>query len=254
MSAIYEGVSGIQSSMYSQLRSISIDHDVDGRILSLPISFGDTLIQSTKVPLMAIEFAARAALNIIGCLFSEDYSVKNALTCFDCALHYTILTPLYILTAPFNFVYQFFKSFSDPQNANSIKDLIERPRPFFIDVTENVNSMVVSLYDSFRPFAESHSLIGRALAVPLAFADVFLETFKTPLIAIEAAAAAVFNLLGMLFLQSCSFEQAYVSTLTALACSAHTIVALAICPLKLIDQTIANLYDPMHAEVSFRRE
>jgi hypothetical protein len=253
MSTIHEGFTGIQKSMYSQLRSFSIDHDVGARILSLPISFGDTLIQTVKPPLMAIELVASAALNTIGFLFSEDYSIKNALKYSYVALHFTIITPLYILTAPLNFVYQFFKSLSDPQNASSIKDLIEQPKPFFIDVRKNVHSKVESLYDSFRPFAESHSLIGRALAVPLAFTDVFLETFKTPLIAIEAAASAVFNLLGMLFLQSCSFEQAYVSTLTALAFSAHTIVALATCPLKFIDQAIANLYDPMHATAFHKR-
>ena len=245
MSIICDGFSYIQDSMYRQLRTISIDHGIGGRILSLPISFADTLIQPVKAPLMAIEFVARAALNIIGCLFFENCSIKNALACLYLASQAVGVVPVGIFTAPFNFIYQFFKSFSHPENVYSIKELIESPRSFLIDINENFNSAQVGLYDSFRPFAESHSLIGRALAVPLAFADVFLETFKTPLVAIEAVTSAVFNVLGMLFLQSCSLEQAYNSTIAALTFSTQAIVSLATCPLKLIDQAIVNLYDPI---------
>jgi hypothetical protein len=216
---------------------------ISGRILALPCSFIDTLIDTAKTPLMAIEFVARAAFNTLQFFFSpNNYPIRITITYLDHALCNAVITPVAVVMAPVKFAYQFFKSFSDPENC--YRELIAWPQPFFVDIKTKFNDKQVSMYRSFRATASAHPIMGRVMAVPLAFADVGLETLSTPLRAIEAAASAIINLLGMLFFNNCTLKQAVSNTNAALSLSAETVVALVICPLKLTYQVIANLTNP----------
>jgi hypothetical protein len=242
-----------QDFLYTQLNRISRDDVVGGRILALPCSLIDTVFQTAKGPLVAIEYTAYAALNTLGFLFSEEYTVKKAITYLDNALREVVTIPVTVAMAPVNFVYQFFTSVRDPENACSMKDLLRYPKPTFVDINKKFTEKQTGWYDSFRPFAASHPLLGRVIAIPLAVADVALQTLKTPLTAIDAAASALINLLGMLFFKSCTFEQALYGINTALIGTAQTIVSLAICPIKLAYQVLANLYNPAEARSNCNR-
>ena len=205
MSTVQTNFSSLQRELYEQFNSLSKDNVVGGQILALPCSLIDTFIETLKTPLEAIECTAYAALNTLGFLFSKDYTIKKAITYLDTALRDVVTTPIEIAMAPVKFVYQFFTAVRDPENATSIKNVFAFPRPTFVDISKIFTEKQTNWYKSFRPFAASHPLLGRIVAIPLAVADVALQTLKTPLIAIDAAASAVINLLGMFFFETCTF-------------------------------------------------
>lgn len=112
-----------QDALYKGLNDLSKSHKTLGRLCSLPVSLADVAMDTLKVPLNVIESVAMVAINLIGKLFSNKYSVKHAILHADSAICSFPATPAKLLMAPIKFAYQFFAIALDPVNVKRTNSL-----------------------------------------------------------------------------------------------------------------------------------
>lgn len=101
------------------------------------------------------------------------------------------------------------------------------------------------LYDRFNDFSKEHPNWGRFLALPVATADVALQTLKTPLCAFEYLGVTIINLLGAAFFKECNLKDALGNAKFTLNCIAITPVSLLMTPIEIVFQTVSILIDPV---------
>lgn len=101
------------------------------------------------------------------------------------------------------------------------------------------------MHRDFNDFSEQHEIIGRLLALPVAFVDVTLETFKVPLAVIEYLALAAINLIGAIFdPDKYTIKHALLAFEVSLLSVLKIPLALALLPIKLLFQTGAIFIHP----------
>ena len=116
-------------------------------------------------------------------------------------------------------------------------------------VDHNVSKLQQVMYSKLHLFSRKHNILGRASAIPVAAADVTLETLKTPLRVIECVAMTAINLLGVAFgSPGCSIKFAMYQAQQALSYIASTPVACAMIPFQLFYQLLVTVADPKYAK------
>ena len=115
-------------------------------------------------------------------------------------------------------------------------------------VDHNLSKMQQAMYSKLHLFSLDHNILGRASAIPVAAADVTLETLKTPLKVIEGVAMTMINLLGTACFYGCSIKFAMAQAQYALNGIACTPAAAVMVPFKLVYQILVTVADPKHAK------
>lgn len=106
-------------------------------------------------------------------------------------------------------------------------------------------------YDMYGPItkkAQKHPTIAAVACIPAAFAEITLETLKSPLQIIEGLALVIINLLGMLFHKECTFKHLLLNLDKTFTFTIHTPVAFALAPFKFIYQAVCNFKNPKYAK------
>lgn len=75
----------------------------------------DTVLDTAKIPLQAIQDLVLVVINLLGFLFSNDYTIKDALKNFESSLNLAVRTPIAIVIAIPKAVYQSLAIMIDPQ-------------------------------------------------------------------------------------------------------------------------------------------
>lgn len=114
-----ENISKVQNQLYNKLNIHSKNNPHSGRLLSIPVAVIDAALYTFKIPLHAIESAVLVPLNLIGAMFSNDYSVKDSIMSFEWALSCAAVTPIKLGIAPIVLVYQVVMGIYDAKNVKS---------------------------------------------------------------------------------------------------------------------------------------
>jgi hypothetical protein len=126
---------------------------------------------------------------------------------------------------------------------------MEGIRPFFF--SKNICIIQNGMYDKLNSFCAGHPTLGPTLgrlgAFTVAPVDVFLNTLKAPLSAIEDLALAVINLLGAALSNKCSIKFAIFYTEACITQVAQTAISLVMAIVKLVYQVCIILLDPSKA-------
>jgi len=109
----------MQNSMHEGLNDYSKNAPITGRLLSVPVAVLDVGSDICKLPLGAIEFAAFVAINVIGKLFSDQCTIKDAIRCTQSSGVHLVAIPVVTILAPVKLIYQLFMGLYDPANVQS---------------------------------------------------------------------------------------------------------------------------------------
>lgn len=115
-------------------------------------------------------------------------------------------------------------------------------------VDYHISRLQQGMYSELNEFSSSNEMLGRLSSIPVATADVALETLKTPLRVIEKLAFAVINLLGATFFSSCTLKGAMFNAEGVLCHIALLPVAVVIAPFKLVYKMLDIALDPQNAK------
>ncbi len=118
---IYNRSRDLSNKLYSSLNSYSQSNATLGRICSVPVALLDSGMGALSIPLASIEFAAMAAINLIGAAFSKEYTLRNALKYTEGSLMLAAATPVKFALVPIKVVFQIFAILYDPKNVVSIE-------------------------------------------------------------------------------------------------------------------------------------
>ncbi len=239
-----------QLSFYRNFNTYSESNPILGRLLSIPVSIIDVAVDSLKFPLVAIECVVLGFIHLVGALFSNRYTLKNALQYADFALSRIVVTPIKLGMAPIKIVFQFFAILIDPKKVQSInmryptfKQGSRDERVAFI-VLHNVTLAQRDIYCYFNNFCLARPLLGRLVSIPVLIIDVGLDTFKTPASAIEYLVEIPINLIGALFSNKCSLKKVVLYADLAFSKIAETLINFAIAPIKMVFQFSAIQIHP----------
>ena len=114
-----EEIRRVQHSVYNKLNTFSEKNPTKGRLLSLPVAILDTVLDTFKYPLSAIENLVFVCLNILGAAFSKACSLKHAIGCFQMVFCFVGYTPASVITSPFRVIYQTLATIYSPQTVTS---------------------------------------------------------------------------------------------------------------------------------------
>lgn len=115
----YDVCSAWQEKMYNRLNHFSRDHSILGRLGTIPVAIGDTILETLSIPVIMIEHVAKTALHLLFAFFSENYTFKGAIENAELALQAAGAIPGRILVAPFKLVHQILAGLIDPVNVQS---------------------------------------------------------------------------------------------------------------------------------------
>ncbi len=106
-----------------------------GAIIVIPL---DTAVEIIKFPLQAMQDLVSVILNVLGCLFSDYYTLKDALKNAETSLLHLLHTPVAIVMAVPKAAYQFCAIMIDPVNVRPFYDArtFYKPAPLFPDYYE----------------------------------------------------------------------------------------------------------------------
>lgn len=116
----------MQNSMYEKLNKFARGglgeekHSILSRIWSVPVCLIDEALEVVRYPLRAIERIVMAVINVIGIVFSNKYSLTDALFSLESGLKSIALFPVELGLAPLKALYQFVMILRDPGEASSI--------------------------------------------------------------------------------------------------------------------------------------
>jgi hypothetical protein len=238
-------VEGLITNAYKELNTYSL---TTGRISALFLPACEILLELIEKPLTAIESVAKSGMNIFGCCFYAECSVKKALFYAEKAVSSLIQTPLSILPAPVQYVQQVSAAFFDPNKASPINAVPT------LQTSSYAKNFFASAQNKLyvEEGAPRFSPLTMSIVSPiLSLADVFLDVLAPIASAVEKLARAVMQLAGALFYKSCSIKGAIYLTKEALQEISNAAAALTLSPLKFCYQTCAIIYDPTKA-VSIR--
>lgn len=105
-------ITSIQQSLYQALPHI-------GRLGAIPVAILDAGFDTLKVPLQAIQNLALFFINLVGCLFSKEYTLKDALKNLESSANLALITSVAIVMAAPKAVYQFLAIMIDPIRVRS---------------------------------------------------------------------------------------------------------------------------------------
>lgn len=100
------------------------------------------------------------------------------------------------------------------------------------------------LYSKLNNFSQSNKTQGRFCSIPVSILDVALDTFKSPLAAIEYLAMAAINLVRAAFSKQFTLKDALACTEFALGSAVNIPVKLVLAPVKIIFQLFAIIMNP----------
>lgn len=125
-------------------------------------------------------------------------------------------------------------------------------RTYFVN--QKISELQDQLYSKLNNFSQSNKTLGRFCSIPVSILDVALDTFKSPLGAIEYVAMAAINLIGAAFSKEFTLKGFTFKELTlkdALGCTEFALgaavnipVKLVVAPVKIIFQFIAIIINP----------
>jgi hypothetical protein len=115
-----------QHKLYALENNFAKDHPVLGRVTAIPTAAVDVILQTLKVPLAVIENIALTVINLVGALFSNKFSVKEAIFCLESAGTALLRLAVVIPLAPVKLIYQLFETIIDPVNTKSITMMPDR--------------------------------------------------------------------------------------------------------------------------------
>lgn len=110
----------IQDNLYKNLNSFSTSHPILGKVAAIPVSILDVAVETLKTPLRVIEEVALVILNLLGALFSEKYTIKDALANFEWSLRDSASVPVVVAIMPIKLIFQLIASIFDPARVLSI--------------------------------------------------------------------------------------------------------------------------------------
>jgi hypothetical protein len=128
--ATQQGIKALQDSLYNSLNTFSKDRQgiayMGCKLISVPLALEDTLLDTLITPFSAVESVARAALNLVGSLFSftetcKDYSVKRAIHYSEKALSDVTSSVVGLATALPKLAYQLLHIAYDAHSAKPIE-------------------------------------------------------------------------------------------------------------------------------------
>lgn len=106
-----------------------------------------------------------------------------------------------------------------------------------------------ALYSKLNTFSESHEFLGRIWSIPVCVADVAVQTFRAPLIAIELVAKGAIHLVGAAFsFENCAFKKSLESFEFAASCIVVFPVKIIFAPVYLLFQFTICMMDPTKAQ------
>ncbi|MBA2367805.1 MAG: hypothetical protein H0V82_02130 [Candidatus Protochlamydia sp.] len=117
---ISNGCLQFQDALYSRFNDFSTNNFIIGRLGTIPVALIDGIVGIIDPLLSAIEKLALTALNLIGPLFSKNYTLRDAVFNAELTLVKIAMTPIAIVLAPIKIVYQFFAILYDPATVNTI--------------------------------------------------------------------------------------------------------------------------------------
>ena len=106
-----------------------------------------------------------------------------------------------------------------------------------------------ALYNDLNALAKENTMKGRFTAIPVAVADVALDTIRPLLSAVEFVALTVINIIGKIFCYpKCTLKGALSYVEGALTSISILPAKVVLAPLKLLYQVGAGLWDPIKVE------
>ncbi len=117
---IQDKTTELQNNLYSQLNKFSQTNKTLGRFCSIPVSILDVALDTLRSPLHAIEQVAMVAINLIGAVFSTEYSLRDALFSTESALASAVNTPVKLAMAPFKIIFQLFAIIINPEKVHPL--------------------------------------------------------------------------------------------------------------------------------------
>lgn len=105
-------ISDLQSNIYNNLNALSHKNKTLGRLISVPVAILEAGIGIAKIPLITIEFIARAVFSLI-----MRNSLKYTLNCLENSLFAAVALPIQIALAPVRIIYQIFAIVISPEHA-----------------------------------------------------------------------------------------------------------------------------------------
>lgn len=121
---VEKSAAAIQDQIYHGFGTSIRKHPYCGLLLSPLVALADTLVDTLKLPLAAIECVALAVINLLGTLFcSKTWTLKGCLICIEKAAIYAARIPVAVLLAPLQFIYQTVAILSDPKDTNPYHNL-----------------------------------------------------------------------------------------------------------------------------------
>jgi hypothetical protein len=117
---VQDNVKSAQKFIYEKLNKFSKSNTGLGRLGSIPVSIVDVALDTFGTPVSAIEHLGMIFINLVGALFSKDYSLKHALVSMRFTLGCIVGTPVDFALAPINIIFQFFAIIIDPEKVQSI--------------------------------------------------------------------------------------------------------------------------------------
>lgn len=110
----------VQEAIYCNLNLYSKNHEISGRMLSIPVAILDVTLDTLCSPVQSIQLLANTVMNLLGAAFSNNYTLKKALLFGEYSLNSAAITPVKLATAPFKLVFQVFAGIICPEKVNSI--------------------------------------------------------------------------------------------------------------------------------------
>ena len=109
-----------QDKLYEAQRLYARNHPYMGRVSMISVAILDVIWEVGKKILTVIENIAVAALNLIGCLFSQKFSFKEFMMLIEMGIGGVLTLPVAICLMPPKLIYQIFAGIYDPKNIKSI--------------------------------------------------------------------------------------------------------------------------------------
>jgi hypothetical protein len=109
----------LKEQLYDNLNNFSQSNKTLGRFCSIPVSILDVGLDICSTPLSVIEYAAMAAINLVGAVFSKKCTLKDSLAYTEYTLRATVNIPVTIVIAPIKLIFQFFAIIIDPEKVKS---------------------------------------------------------------------------------------------------------------------------------------
>lgn len=237
-----DNITQFQTNLYKDFPQFSKSEPVIGCLRIISVAVVDVGVNVIKTPGMAIECIGMAAINLLKIAnSSSEYTVRDALWNVEASLVNVINTPVAVVMAPIELIYQIFAIIINPSKVQSIGSIEQVKGKFFDNQTRCLKN---KLYKKLHDVSKNHSIVGRLSAVPVAIVDVALSTLRLPFAAIEQVALAVINLFGAAFSLKYTLKHALFYTKSAFSGIASAPVHIAMAPVNIIYQIFAIVINP----------